>query len=301
MLCTGKPSLEILEARIDWVTATVKPGSKLATLNGRAKTWMEMRKCEGFRIRPWHWMGYDGETVDGCTFGTRETDGIIRLSGEVAAKRGPVALTWCDNCSRLDICVTIRDNDLGRNWAEIVSMDAKRDARVLAGMTETRLIQTTPVGTTAYIGSRKSDKYMRCYDKTAESKGAYPLGSWRYEIEYKKERANVVARSLQTDAYRPSKILQLVKAAYLNYGHGMPCAGLPEFYADRVIKFETDDERRLAWLRSSIRPMIERMREGTNTDVLLSAIGFADILNVDTGELGLPEEEPESPLLLSGS
>lgn len=281
--------LEILESRIDWVTATIKPGAKQATLHGRAMAWQEQRKNEGYQVKPWSWMGYVGTTVDGCTWGTRETDSMVRLSGEVAARRGAVALTWADNVSRLDIEVTLRDHDIARNWADRANADSKRDPRVLAGMTETRIIRSTPSGTTAYVGSRSSSRFMRCYDKTSESDGAYPLGCWRWEVEYKKERANIVARGLQTSGYKPSKVLQIVKAAWADYQHRMPCDGLPDHWADKGVKHETNDEKRLAWLRRSIRPMVERMREGTNAAVLLDAIGFGDVVDVGTGELTVPE------------
>lgn len=271
--------LPILEARLDWVTATVKAGKALGVLASRADAIMSIREKEGYRRRGFRSPFYQGETIDGCTWGTREDDGMIRLSGELAGRFGPTAITFANHISRLDVQVTLRDPDLTRNWAERADWLAGQNPKVQAGELETRCIRQRPDGITSYIGAPASQRMLRCYDKAAESKGEYPLGSWRWEVEYKHDRAHAAARRLQSKSFRPQDCLDQVCKAYASVGISLPTVCVPSGWRDAAIKHESDDARRLAWIIGSIRPMLERMKEGYETSVLLDALGFSEVID----------------------
>jgi DNA relaxase NicK len=157
--------------------------------------------------------------------------------------------------------------------------------RVKNGMTQTSIIRSTPRGTTAYIGSRASNRYFRCYDKSAESDGAYPNYSWRWEVEYKKERAWHVAQQVLRGRGSPENIRNIVGQAYFDYGYILPCAPIPMGWRDKGVRAETNDERRLAWLEKSIRPAIEKLSEGVPLGTILAALGLSGLMDGVTGEL----------------
>lgn len=275
----------VTEARIDYLTCSIGPGYKQAILASRAAEWQLRRQQEGYQVREFRWSGYDGETVDGITWGTREDGAMLRMSGEVAHRHALTALTFASNVSRIDAEVTIQCPSSSVNFAEHAHDACRVDARVASGMTKTSIIRSTPRGTTAYIGSRSSDRYFRVYDKTAESDGAYPQWSWRYEVEYKKDRAWRVAQHLLKAKGSPESIRQVVEQAFFDYSVVLPCLALPPGWRDKGTRQETNDERRLAWLNRSIRPMIEKLSEGCSRATILEALGLEGLMDVDTGEV----------------
>lgn len=276
--------VKVLEARVDWLTATVGPGYKGAILASRAADWQAKRCAEGYRLKEFRWSGYLGDSVDGITWGQREDGSILRLSGEMAHRYHQTALTFASNVSRIDVQVTVQTSDGFTNYASLANALVQDDNRVKNGMTRTSLIKSTPRGTTSYIGSRSSDRYMRVYDKTAESDGAYPNYSWRYEVEYKKDRAFRVAQEILRQKGSPEGIRQIVEQAFANYRIAIPVPALPPGWRDAGIRQETNDERRLAWLESSIAPMIRKLQEGIPRATIMQALGLEGLIDETTGE-----------------
>lgn len=276
MATAHTPNNRIIEARPDWLTVTARTGQGATVLQGRVKTWVERRSGEGYQVRPWRWQSYEGQIVDGISWGVRPTDTIIRLSGECAFRHAPTAFQWSTNVSRLDLQVTLQEPLLQRQWSDIAMSMAGIDARVQSGMTETRLIHNTPSGSTCYIGSGRGDRLMRVYDKTAESDGAYPPGCWRWEIEYKRNRAIRVAERMANQRWLPAAALDVVRQAWNDYRVAIPCEGIPMDWRDTSPRTETTDERRLEWLRTSIRPMMTGLLEAYDQQTLLEAVGLDD-------------------------
>jgi hypothetical protein len=264
----------IISSGIDWVTATVAPGRRQDLLTGFASGLIHSRAKEGYQSRSWTGLGYQGETIDGCTIASRPDGALIRLSGEVARKHAPYVLQWAQNITRLDVQVTLCDPDPGFDWSAYVLKTASMDARVRAGMTKTTRIVSTPEGKTTYIGSRKSSRFYRVYDKHAESKGVYPRGTWRWEVEYKAARSQSLGASLAGDAHQAERCRGIVRQAFADYGVIVPCDPITAAWRDQSPREETTDERRLAWLRTTIAPCVERMLESNDPATLLEALGL---------------------------
>lgn len=266
----------LISSACDYLTCTVGNGTNSITLRSRAAAWLQSRVSDGYTQKPWAWQGYRGSVTDGISWGQRDTDTIVRLSGSLAARHANTAQTWADNVSRIDVQMTIQDANLRRNWPELCYESAQADARVQSGMTRTSIIKTTPRGGTCYIGSRSSDRMLRCYDKTAESDGLYPPGTWRFEIEYKRGRALNVARALGCSRFQPWLVAEVVQTAFRDYKISIPVPRVPSGWRDTSPREETDDQKRLAWLRRSIKPMVRSMAERYDWMTLMEAVGLAD-------------------------
>jgi hypothetical protein len=264
----------IISSGIDWVTATVAPGGRQDVLTRFANSLIGGRAKEGYQRRSWTGLGYQGETIDGCTIASRPDGSLIRLSGEVARKHAPYVLRWVQNVTRLDVQVTLLDPDPGFDWSKYALSKASEDARIKAGITRTTRITSTPEGKTTYIGSRRSTRFYRVYDKTAESKGVYPRGCWRWEIEYKAARAASLAANLAGDARQAERCRGIVAQAFKDYGVTVPCDPITASWHDQSPREETTDERRLTWLRTTIAPCVERMLESSDPATLLEALGL---------------------------
>lgn len=275
---------QILESQIDWLTATVRAGERATIIAGRVDAWQKTMAAEGFQSSGFQSRFYSGLSCGGVTFGRRDADCMLTLSSSAARRWAAIAITWADNISRLDVQVTLRDSDLSHNWARYVDRLAGELAEVKAGALTTRLYSKRPSGITAYIGDGASDRLLRVYDKHSESEGDYPMGSWRWEIQYRKARAFNVARKLLSGAALPQECLAAVCAAFASYRIDVPTICLPIGWKDAGIKHTSDDERRIAWLRKSVSPMIERLRDAHSTDVLLSALGLGDVIDTLEGQ-----------------
>ena len=269
--------LEIIEARLDWITATCKPGQRANVLKGRAAAWIDAQVAEGNDRLSFKTPFYEGTRTRGVAYGERRDDILVSLSGDVAQKWGPTLVTWADNISRLDIEVTLREPDLSTDWATYVDSLMTLDPRVKCGSLQTRLITKRPRGVTAYIGEGGSDKMCRVYDKAAESKDVYPPGSWRWEIQYRHQRAFSVAWHLLDGLYLPHTVLAAVLAGFLDYKVHVPTLCLPQGWKDKGPSSRTDDDRRLEWLRTSVAPCVERLGDHYGYPGVMAALGLSAI------------------------
>ena len=264
----------VISAGVDWITATARTGTNGTLVGILARRWRDQHEAEGNQVKAWDWQGYRGHTMDSLSIGTRDDGTIVRLSGDLARHRSQQLLTLADNVSRIDLQVTIQEKNQWINHAQIGLAAAKLDRRVKAGMTGTSLISSTPAGTTAYIGARVSERFYRIYDKSAESKGAYPPGSWRFEVEYKGQRAMSVGDRLHQDKADSEAVRGVVEQAFLDYGVELPCLALPPGWRDSSPRTESTDERRLRWLETTIAPVIGRMMESLDRRTVLEALGI---------------------------
>jgi len=275
---------------VDWITATTRKEPHRTFVDTLAHRWRDLHEAQGNQVKSWNWEGYAGHTMDSLSFGTRPDGSIVRLSGDLARQRAGQLLALADHVSRIDVQVTIQETPPCTNFAMDGLARALLDRRCKAGLTCTSLIQSSPAGTTAYIGSRASDRFYRIYDKSAESKGVYLPGAWRYEVEYKGHRAGRVGERLKLTKGGPESCREVVEAAFLDYGVNLPCRPLPRGWRDTSPRMETTDERRLAWLEKSIAPVISRMMESMDRRMVLEALGIIvegqdDGIDSSTGEI----------------
>jgi hypothetical protein len=103
----------------------------------------------------------------------------------------------------------------------------------------------------------------------------YPPGSWRYEIEYKGDIAEQVARALVISTDSTSLILNTIHEDLARVGVTAPW---PMDSADAIrpttVRDKLDNERRMAWLRTSVRHSIERLASSYSEQDILTALGL---------------------------
>jgi DNA relaxase NicK len=266
--------LEAVDVGVDWITATVRPGSKMKVAGDFVERWYWERQNNGWVGKAWKWNGYSGSTCDGISYGRRDDGFICRLSGSMALNHWKTLALYADNVSRLDLQVTAQDNIGFNDWHRAARTDSRTDARVMGGITKTTMIESTPRGGTFSIGSRSSDRYFRVYDKTAESEGEYPEHCWRWEVEYKAALASSVASGLMTKQSETNAILARIRSDFWAYQVTVPVEYIKPGWKPLFVGRKTDDQRRLEWLRRCIRPMVERMSEAYDVETLSEALGF---------------------------
>lgn len=191
-----------IEVGVDYLTATLsyEEGFMFYTIVRNIKKLPLFEECEE---RPWAFYGYRGFILIAgqsghLAYGDHNYNGhIIQLSGEFALRYWLQFVNVATNVSRIDIRVDANcippDPDLALVYYNEV---------VKANLTKRRysIVMTKDGGETLYVGARASDMFGRVYDKSAEE-GSGALGAkWRYEVEYKKQRARALAGELAARA-----------------------------------------------------------------------------------------------------
>jgi hypothetical protein len=268
--------LPILSTGIDWITTTTKEDIHRIFVTAIANHWIETQRTAGHDVHDFAWQGYVGSRTEGVSFGHRDDGTLVRLSGDMARLHGHVLAGRADHVSRLDLQITLQDENVSRDWAEIAADVMSTDRRVSDGATALSVISSNRSKSSLYLGRRISDRFYRIYDKHSESKGAWPEGSWRFEIEYKGKRAEHWADVIGGGASEPSDTRQIVTDAFRDYGFALPTAPLPRLWHDVSPRPITTDERRLHYLGTCVRPMVQKLIEAYGPQLIRDVLDLND-------------------------
>lgn len=257
---------------VDWLTVTATVPSARKRLAVVAHRIGGIEQSAGNERSPSRVRDYIGWRCGGVVVGERRDSLLCQVSGATASRWWRHLLVGAHRVTRVDVQVTALSPRVGvdeaREQWERIEADGNLQRR--AGWRS--YIQTRPTGATLYIGSPKSDRRLRLYDKHAEQPDAYPPGSWRYEVQAR----DGLARSI---------------AAHLASGDGGRFAGVNVVYEcfrarglqprfrpggrgvlGHVARSRSDDERALRWIDQQVRPTVVRLVAGGYGDTLRSLL-----------------------------
>jgi len=126
------------------------------------------------------------------------------------------------------------------------------------------------------VGARRSPKYIRIYDKEAESGRATEyLGCVRYEAELKNGIAERVFWELYDNRRDGARVLDMVSSAMKDVGvYTLESANPVDTGFWRVVPRETDAERQLLWMEKAVAPVVRKLAaQGLMADVM-QALGL---------------------------
>lgn len=126
------------------------------------------------------------------------------------------------------------------------------------------LIQNNKGGTTLYVGSRNSAQFGRLYDKGVQAERAEKGHLWRYEVEFKRPLADAVMDEFT--AADPDERAEVIGDTVLdwfeNRGVLVPQNGDRQHAMQLTVeKRVTTYDRKLAWLRTQVRPSVRELVE----------------------------------------
>jgi len=183
--------------------------------------------------------------------------------------------------SRIDLCVDYHDNGLlayvvGELLEQgLIDSDAKKSNIVKGYLSRKNLSSTN--GITTYIGSRTSPRFIRVYDKEAESRGLIP--STRFEMEAKADYAALLWRSL-SGRNDPDVVRQAVKGSINAFVRSWGSETVDKIFAlsepwKPAPREETDSDLK-AWLSRQVIPtLIRSYREQPNGENLFTWLNDA--------------------------
>lgn len=162
-------------------------------------------------------------------------------------------------CTRIDVQVTIphfqRHN---QNHMEALAYMLRSQVDRPVSYHESFSGPASSKLSTVYVGSRKSDRFVRIYEKMGLGEDVF----LRFEVEYKSPRAQVVAENLGADADRPGILLYEIDriSADVLYDFRQRVDGA-EAWNPIVVKPEPATAK---WLRTQVAPALDRFLNDHN-------------------------------------
>jgi hypothetical protein len=279
--------IDDLRAGVDWLTVTAKAADLRRDLFAECERVKSILDQSGDRPKPWSFKGYQGYAIGGLRWGTRLDGDIAMLSGVDAHQNWYAVGEWCENCSRVDLAVTV---NCARAWSGLLQTyyDFLNEPTAKHVKFSSSITKNSAGGQTLYIGSRASRAFGRVYDKGIEA-GLEPESGklWRYEVEFKKPLAKLVLAALHSNKYLPvdchwsEEVAQsIVSTVYVWF----LARNLPPLFTRReneAISLEceariTSDEVSLNWLTTQVRPTVLRLAERGKLHRVKEALGLTD-------------------------
>ena len=270
---------------VDWITAT--------TVDQKSGyNWLEMfnKHRNEADVRTVRMHGFVGLASGGLIWATREKDRrYMMIASGLAAEKWLEIGRYASKITRLDLAVdcwlTDPKPDLIRSQARVFLSPAWDVDRI-----KRRVIRSTGGGSTLYLGSRNSQIFCRLYDKGIESKTCKP-GKWlRYEVEMK----HPLSEKIYTE------LAEINGTGSMNAVHGrithytwdafhhryvpplFTPSGEGPSHLRSLARIKTSTERKIAWLRSQVRPTVAYLFEIGLGEEVIDAIGLENCIPTDS-------------------
>jgi replication initiation factor len=279
MKVNQKALVMLVSPSVDWITATAKRNVSRETIAERAHAHLNDSLALGEGVQMWSSFGYDGWQTKGIRWGRRRQDDLIQASSETANMWWPFIVANASNVSRIDLAVTVKFVDhqialVSENWQAIQNIAG--DLPIIRNYT---IISSLFGGDTLYVGSRSSQQFGRLYDKGLESKEPAFQNCHRWEVEFKKPLAHLVASETASADHRDEYILGRVKGWFEERLIDCPWESSSRIGAIQILRKRTTDEKALDWLSRAVSPTVARLIERGKAKDVLIALGIPVIDN----------------------
>lgn len=248
-----------IESGVDWITCTGTALSAWEKVSGMAMTLATEEIEDGARVRQANRHGYHLTVAGRVEYGRGKQGWMVVLRGEKASRYWMPFAAYATNVTRVDLQATVWLEVYNREAIKELFDDCKRNW-VGTQVPNITLIDNGRKGDTLYYGSRSSAQFGRVYDKYAQQNrsGEY-LNAIRYEVEYKKPLAGEVVRWLLTDNPTAEQITAKVFNWFSDRRINSPLTLTIEDNAIQYPRKETPIEKKLEWLKKTVRPVYRQL------------------------------------------
>lgn len=262
------PTIEGVHASVDYLTVTTKTGQASADMVKFLIDKLSQEHSFHSNLKRWRFMGFSGSQWNGVRWGIRGDEAIAMLHGEWADILFPALITRADNCTRIDLAVTC----LLDTRKEKVASDAFAEHLALSSK-KSSIIENSDGGSTLYLGSRHSRFFGRLYDKGSQLNFESAL-VWRYEVEVKKPASLVLAKRLVENTNRARGISAFVYGWFKENGVTPLFTATDGYNAIEIPRSEPDDDKSLAWLAKSVKPVVARLIASGRREEIYQSLGL---------------------------
>jgi len=275
---TARPSVY---PGVDWITLTTLCPDCGAHVWSKGRELLELARQAGDKVRPWGAHGFKGLSAPHFRIGRLEDRTLLELSGDLADRYWQDFVGYAHNITRFDTKVDVTfDKEVKDLAIDAFKAPGKKIGKRFPPI-QKHLWVNSAGGQTAYIGSPKSERMGRLYDKHLESGGEYPPNTWRWEVQERRDCSSRAARLLWGSDELHRVIKSYVSTFYTRHGV------TPWFSADGLDlpaqprKQPTGMPALLNWLSRGVAPGVRRGLDAGYRDAVYEA-------------LGLPRPEPTS-------
>lgn len=263
-----------ISSGIDWLTCSVPRSIDDAQLFAASGKLLSEEEARGNRRKEWKRGDLRGHICGSVVQAVSPTHVVVSVSGGRSHEAAPVLLPLSTHVSRLDLEVTASTVGNEPYALADVAYEAS-EQRTHGGRPLSRTIfHSKTGGHTCYLGRRSSDLFGRVYDKGVEQEVAQPGTMWRWEIELKRDLAQLTARELALVGFTSAAAAELVFGQMTAWGVPHPIG--PE---NAPLRKGQDQERNtvsrtLAWLERGVRPSIRYLVDAGHLEDVLRALGL---------------------------
>lgn len=250
----------VVNCGVDWITCTGETMASKERVSKMAHALIDAGMESGQKLYHSNRNGYNIVNVEGIQFGQGNQGWMVCLSGQSARRYWMSFYAYAKNCTRLDVQTTIAYRMYtGREIRDIHAQAA--DNLGDAFEKHATLFLNIRKGDTLYYGARASSQMGRVYDKHKHTKGNSEFDKCiRFEVELKKPLASQWAAWLCENSPDDKGITDKVLGWFFDRG----IEGPPVYtYSDNAIQMggkETSIERKLSWLRTTVRSTYHQLR-----------------------------------------
>lgn len=249
----------------DYLTITTRKGENMAAMREHyeyvARTVADWLGENPYADEQSGQNGYTGRRIGPVFWGAGYNGACLQISGPGAEKAIALRPYW-DNVARLDIQVTLWYEEDYEKLALDCAIASKAAALVAAHRRwDVEHKNRFGEGDTCYLGSRKSARFFRIYDKWREADRAEPWKySWRFEVERKEGTGAAYWPHHAGEVPSADYWAAIVVSEFADRGITLPSL-LPRAMAaeERVPKGETTNARRLRWLATQVAPAVGKL------------------------------------------
>lgn len=258
---------------IDWLSCSAPRGDDGDALYAQGVSILNMEVNAGNQKKPWKLKALTGAIAGSTVLALSGTHVYVQVSSERAREYAPSIIPLARNVSRLDLQVTAERHEQAPLDLARIAYKASGARRRGGRPVGRSLYQTTAGGATCYLGSRRSDVFGRVYDKGVEQETHQPGRLWRWELELKRDVAELTARELVLVESLEEAVAGYVSHAFGEWG--VPCppsaSSLP---MHRPPQQSTDADRLLRWLAVGVAPSVGYLRGIGRLSEVLKALGL---------------------------
>jgi hypothetical protein len=184
----------VLDCGLDYLRVTCLDFEKpVPNVLHAVKVMQDTKEDAGFKRVRTAAEGFEGESCGGWRYGHRDGRTLLEASSEDSAKLLELIKSFYLDCraTRADLHVTYARARYNDEWA-IEMRGLVREAerlRDIKRQIECDIKDRPATGNTLYCYSRSNRRYLRDYDKSAEQRHIIPAGTFRAEVEFKREMA----------------------------------------------------------------------------------------------------------------
>lgn len=275
-------SAELVDCGFDYLTATSNTQKSNSFFDALGSQLLAMEQGFGSDVVSWGMSGFSGLTSGQVQYATNGQMRMLRVSGALAQQHWKRIAKRATNVSRADLQTTYRLKVPKVHLAEACERQAKRFEATHNHGRQIELRRNTAKGKTVYVGSRKSDRLIRIYDKGLQSQ-LDPAGTvWRAEIQFNRKLAQLATTQALDQQIDPACVARSVVSELTRVGIVWWSSSVGSSLKASSAQIRRSSDMRLSWLTSQVKPTVQKLIDAGREKELLDALGLTH-LSLDHG------------------